>query len=325
MLTITNNLDRTDEAAISNWPFTYESTLDTGDGVLTGDSFLSVSVNVDETVELPCRFKGVSSDGRLIICDASGAEVCSGQLYERTDANATTCSFFLYNKYGVLSGVIFCKPNVPSMLWSLSRYANDMHYFATNAFVFLPQCHVQSAQGNVRSFGINGTYTTANLGIRCTKDSASSSRSNPIYSRISDAEGITDVALFNRYPAQDSTAFYAWRTNDAVTTIWTTSETPENGDSTYSAHNMTAERSDCPVIRTVAGFNMVPESSSVVSYGVFNFDENPEPNKWCRITVNGTTYNVEDKNLIIRASVTSNLRVVHSDAAIILRGVLDAQ
>lgn len=254
MLTITNNLDRTDEATISNWPFTYESTLDTGDGALTGDSFLAVSVNVDETVELPCRFKGVSSDGRLIICDASGAEVCSGQLYERTDANATTCSFFLYNKYGVLSGVIFCKPNVPSMLWSLSQYANGMHYFATNAFVLLPQCHVQSAQGNVRSFGVNGTYTTANLGIRCTSGV------------ISDVPGAT-----------------------------------------------------------VSGHNIIPESSSVVSYGVFNFDENPEPNKWCRITVNGTTYNVEDKNLIIRASVASNLRVVHSDAAIILRGVLDAQ
>lgn len=258
MLTITNNLDRTDEAAISNWPFTYESTLDTGNGVLTGDSFLAVSVNVDETVALPCRFKGMTADGKLVICDATGAEVCSGQLYERTDPEATTCSFFLYNKYGVLSGFVCCKPSVPTMLWSLSQYANGMHYFATNAFVLLPQCHVQSAVGNVRSFGIEGRYTTANLNIRCT-----------------------------------------------------TGEVPE----TYVPGS------------TVTGHSIIPEGTedSPVMFGVFNFDDDPPTNKWCHIVINGSTYNVAGKNLIIKAATASNLRVVQTDAAIILRGVTDAK
>lgn len=169
MLTFTNNVDRTDEAVFSNWPFTYESTLDTGDGTLTADSFLAISVNVDETVSLPCRFKGMTSDGRLVICDASGAEVCSGQIYEQT-ASQDICSFFLYDSYGVLCGFITCRNNVPQLLFSLSRYANGMHYFGTSAFVFLPQCHVQSMQGNVRSIGIKGKYSTANVTIGCTTD-----------------------------------------------------------------------------------------------------------------------------------------------------------
>ena len=68
-------------------------------------------------------------------------------------------------------------------------------------------------------------------------------------------------------------------------------------------------------------------TTGVVSFGVFNsiVDPTENENKWCRITVNGQTYNVEDKNLIIKASVTPNLRVVFTDAAIILRGVTDAQ
>lgn len=270
MLQITNNLDRTDEESISNWPFTFESTLDTGNGVLTGDSFLTVSINVDETVALPCRFKGISQDGRLVVCDASGAEVCSGQLYGSTRRQRvgvrvmpdTWTSLFLYNAYGVLSGFVTCKSDAALQLFALSQYANGMHYFSTNAFILLPQCHVQSAQGNVRSFGINGTYTTANLRIKCTDPAE---------------EGATMVAAHNIIP---------------------------------EGHEVTQETG----------------SSGVVSYGVFNSITDPTEteNKWCRITVNGQTYNVEDKNLIIKASITSNLRVVFTDAAIILRGVTDA-
>ena len=262
MLQITNNLDRTDEESISNWPFTFESTL---------DSFLAMSVNVDETVALPCRFKGVSVDGRLVICDATGAEVCSGQLYgttrfqtiEEQEIPDEWSSLFLYNSYGILSGFITCKSDVALQLFALSQYANGMHYFNTNAFVLLPQCHVQSAQGNVRSFGINGIYSTANTRIRCT-------------------------------------------------------DIPVDGATATAAHNIIPE-----------GHEVILEggTTGVVSFGVFNsiVDPTENENKWCRITVNGQTYNVEDKNLIIKASVTSNLRVVFADAAIILRGVTDAQ
>lgn len=167
MLTLTNNLDRTDEAAISNWPFTHESTLDTGDGVLTADSFLSISVNIDESVVLPCRFKGVSKDGRLLVCDAVGTEVCSGQLYA-TNAGDELSSFFLYNQYGVLCGNITCKSSVLTQLFSLSKFTDNVHYFAIRAFVFLPQCHVQSMIGHGRSLGVSGKYSVADLVLRCT-------------------------------------------------------------------------------------------------------------------------------------------------------------
>ena len=120
MLTMTNNLDRTDEASISNWPFTYESTLDTGNGILPADSFLAVTVNVDETVELPCRFKGITADGYLVICDAGGNDVCKGKLFDQTAADSEMCSFFLYNQYNVLTGAVFCKPDVPQKLFALS-------------------------------------------------------------------------------------------------------------------------------------------------------------------------------------------------------------
>lgn len=256
MLQITNNLDRTDEAAISNWPFTYESTLDTGDGKLTADSFLAISVNVDETTSLPCRFKGVSSDGRLIVCDAGGTEICSGQLFDKTTSD-DICSFFLYNQYGILCGFVSCKKDIPQQLFALSKYTNDMHYFGASAFVFLPQCHVQSAQGNVRSFGINGQYTTSDLHIKCSQPVTGST-----------------VALHNVIPETNGTA----------------------------------------------GF----------SFGVYNVDQEPPRNGWCRVIVvsGGTavgTYNVEDKHIIIKAACASNLRVVDADAAIILRGVQDAQ
>lgn len=168
MLTFTNNMDRTDEATISNWPFTYESTLDTGNGTLTANSFLAVTVNVDETIELPCRFKGVTNDGYLVICDAGGNDVCKGRLFDQTAADSEMCSFFLYNQYNVLTGAVFCKPDVPQKLFALSRYANRLHYFATNAFVLLPQCHVQSVVGNVRAFGVNGNYKTSDIQLRCS-------------------------------------------------------------------------------------------------------------------------------------------------------------
>lgn len=255
MLSFTNNLDRTDEAAISNWPFTFESTLDFGAGTLTADSFLAVSVAVDETTTLPCRFKGVTSDGRLVICDAGGNEICSGQLYGQTHQTAGApdeyASFFLYNQYNVLCGFATCKTDVAQQLFALAKYTNGMHYFSASAFVLLPQCHVQSMQGNVRSFGVNGKYTTANLDVRCTELVSGS---------------------------------------------------------TCGGHNV------LPTGTTATGF----------SYGVFNVDGEPDRNGWCNIIVAGGTFSVADKNLIIKASCTSNLRVVDTDAVIILRGVQDA-
>lgn len=173
MLIMTNNLDRTDEGAISNWPFTYGSSLDTGDGVLSADSFLSVSINVDSSVALPCRFKGVSMDGRLIICDASGREICSGRVFARTrqlpnqDPDEIS-SFFLYDQYGILKGFICCKTDVCLRLYSIAEHAGDMHYFDDGAFVLLPQCHIQSMHGVAKSFGVSGSYTTADTNIRCS-------------------------------------------------------------------------------------------------------------------------------------------------------------
>lgn len=257
MLMMTNNLDRTDEAAISNWPFTYGSSLDTGDGVLTADSFLSVSVNVDHNVVLPCRFKGITSDGRLVICDSTGADVCSGQLYAASE-QSDVCSFFLYDQYAILRGFICCKSDVCTRLFALSVYTNDMHYFGSNAFVLLPDCHIQTVHGTAKSFGVQGTYVTANLQIRFSSEIA----------------------------------------------------TPVIADGT----TLMGHRS----------WNAVPEGGSAVCFGIYNI-EVPADNTWCEIVVNGTTYNVEDKNLLIKAGFTSNLRVVTTDAAIILRGVLDVQ
>ena len=256
MLLMTSNIDRTDEAAISNWPFTYDSTLDTGDGILPISSFLAISVNVDETTQLPCRFKGVTSDGKLVVCDATGAEVCAGQMYAETHVNDDThlpdewVSFLLYNKYNVLCGFVTCKSDTVARLYALSKYTNGMHYFNADAFIFLPQCHSQTVHGHCRSIGINGDYQVRDVTIRCTTDGG-------------------------------------------------------------TGHNIIPE-----------GY---PSGSLVdsVSYGVFNIAV-PEKNKWCRISVNGKIYNVEGKNLIIKAATASNLRVVHSDAAIILRGVEDA-
>lgn len=255
MLMMTNNLDRTDEAKISNWPFTNGSTLDTGDGVLLPDSFLSVSINVDHNVELPCRFKGVSADGRLVICDNTGAEVCSGQLYADSDGS-DVCSFFLYDQYAILRGFICCKTDTCLRLYSMSTYANDMHYFSSTAFVLLPDCYIQTVHGAAKSLGVQGRYVTANLYIRCS------------------SEDTTDVI-------SDGTM--------------------------YDGHKT---------------WNVVPEGWTAISFGVYNVDV-PEDNTWCEIVVNGSTYSVENKNLIIKAGFTSNLRVVTTDAALILKGVLD--
>lgn len=256
MLTMTNNLDRTDEASISNWPFTYESTLDTGNGILPADSFLAVTVNVDETVELPCRFKGITDDGYLVICDAGGNDVCKGKLFDQTAAGSEMCSFFLYNQYNVLTGAVFCKPDVPQKLFALSKYANRLHYFGASAFVLLPQCHMQSVVGNVRAFGINGNYRTADTQLRCSLS------------------------------------------------------VPEDPGT--------------------QGFNIVPDGNLVngIAFSVFNIEPFTR-NKWCEITVwdNGsvTTYKVADHHLILKSSMTSNLRVTDTDAMILLKGVQDAQ
>lgn len=253
MLDYKNNLDRTAEGSISNWPFTYESTRDTGDGIVEAGGFLSVSINVDQSVALPCRFKGVTADGRIVICDAAGAEVCSGQLYAASDQSDYS-SFFLYDQYAALRGFICCKTDVCIQLWMLSKYANDMHYFGNKAFVLLPQCHVQSMQGTVKTFGVNGRFTAANLIIRCS---------------------------------------------DAVD---------------HRTWNVLPERVD------------VTENDTThhkLSFSVYNIID-PGPNTWCRVYAADQIWNVEGCNLIIKAGLTSNLRVITTDASIILRGVLDA-
>ena len=247
MLTITNNLDRTDAATISNWPFTFESTLDTGDGLLTGDSFLAISVNVDAAVTLPCRFKGVTSDGLLVICDATGAELCSGKIYADS-TGSDICSFFLYDQFNILCGFISCKKIVVQKFWDIARYANGIHYFGTSAFVFLPQCHVQTFHRGFKSYGVQGRYSTANLKVKCT-----------------------------------------------VT---------EGNRKIYH--------------------NLLLESKSPLSYGLYNVaDFKDQRNKWCYVVVNGQQYDMNGKHLIIKAGCASNLRVVNTDAAIILRGVKD--
>lgn len=198
MLTLTNNLDRTDEAVISNWPFTYDSTLDTGDGSLTADSFLAITVNVDESVVLPCRFKGVTKDGKLVVCDATGTEVCSGQLYE-TNTGEDISSFFLYNQYGVLCGSISCKSNVLTRLYSLSRFTDNIQYFAMRAFVFSPQCHVQSMKGQGRSLGVSGKYSVADLVLRCTTGVLVSGSSVSAHNVVPEAKAAITVDGTTKY------------------------------------------------------------------------------------------------------------------------------
>ena len=250
MLQHFNNLDRTYEQGLSNYPFTHESTRDIKIGTMPQGSFLAISVNVDENTVLPCRLKGMSPEGKLVICDSTGAEVCHGQLYKVTDAAPSGyVSFFLYNANEVLSGFIFCKVEAVGQLMALTTwYPDTFTYFNSDAFVLLPECHVQTLRGAVRSFKVGSTYITADLCIRFSN------------------------------PTENS-----WRT----------------------------------------GYNVVPSTfGDAICINVYNVQE-PEINGLCQICVNGTNYWIGGKNIVLKASMTSNLRVVYTNSAIVLKGVGD--
>ena len=250
MLQHFNNLDRTYEQGISNYPFTYESTRNIKIGTLPPGSFLAISVNIDERTALPCRIKGVSADGQLVICDRNGAEVCHGQMYKNTAATTSGyVSFFLYNKNEVLSGFVFCKVEAVGQLMALTTwYPDSFSYFDSDAFVLLPECYVPTMLGAVRSFKVGNTSITADLCIR--------------FSSPTDEE---------------------WRT----------------------------------------GYNVVPSVyGNSICINVYN-TPTPEANGLCRICINSKNYWVGGKNIVLRASTTSNLRVVYSNSAIILKGVGD--
>ena len=247
-----SNLDRSDEQVISNYPFTYESTRNIKIGILPPGSFLAVSVNIDEDTELPCRIKGISADGKLVICDNTGAEICYGQLYKTFASNDSGyVSFFLYNQNEVLSGFIFCKVEAAAQLVAVNTwYPNIFTYFDNDAFILLPECCVPTMKGAVRSFMVNNKHVTADLCIRFSEPTANNYRTG-----------------YNIYP-----------------TLY--------GDA--------------------------------MCINVYNVQE-PEPNGLCVLSVNGKNYWVGGLNIILKSSVTSNLRVVYGDSSIILRGVTDAQ
>ena len=165
---IHSNVDRTASAAVSKAPFTFDSTLELAGARIPEDAILSIKVYVEENALAPFRIHSITTDGRVVFCDANGIPVLFWQTYEETDAlESGLVSSLLYNYNGVIAGHIVCKDTVIYLIRSLVASTTTSIPVSANAFVLIPQCHVAMLSGCCRSICINSLgneeYHTGNI------------------------------------------------------------------------------------------------------------------------------------------------------------------
>lgn len=170
-----NNIDRQDSVDISPAPFTYTSTLNMAGMQIPAGSFLSFKVYVPGDMLMPYRFHSVRPDGKVMICDSRGTLAGYWQTYSDTEPDVEYISSVLVNMQGVLMGHVVCTMQALDLVRRVVVSSLDTVFLPTDAFVFLPQCHIAMLSGYCRSFGVqtqdgNMEYHTGDLTVASKSD-----------------------------------------------------------------------------------------------------------------------------------------------------------
>ena len=167
---ITGNIDILDASLGTRAPFTPNSTLRFGDGILDPGLFVSLRVHCGEGVVPPVSFRYMDSSGRtaadMWLVDARGAQVAALHL----DAEAPGRHYEarpLRDADGILRGHAAYRPELVGRVLSAVAGKPGRIYLDDGAFELLPECLEAAVGGYVQSVSVEGSVTTGDVTIAC--------------------------------------------------------------------------------------------------------------------------------------------------------------
>lgn len=189
---IASNIDRTDEAYNTTYPFTTNCALNIGGSTLLPGTFLGIKVYCTPSMPPPVRLASVlryaDDPGGARLLFSSGSEAFFGSLtiYSKTSTAITTnvgqyISTFIRNANGIIVGHAMI--NVSSVgFWEGVLNKSDEVLTDADDFILLPQCHVPLFDGSMRSVSVNGTTMLGDVTIKCGKYTRTSQPNDDAYS-----------------------------------------------------------------------------------------------------------------------------------------------
>ena len=266
------NIDKTDAALNTKAPFNYDCSLAIGRFSLPANAFLSIKVYLDENYVTPVRISRITVVDSVVyitFSDAVSHNIGTWSADSRV-SDTDYVSGFIYDSTSVLRGHVVCQAETPGTLRAMVNYCGGIFDTRAGDFVLLPQCGVYVYKGKLKSFNVNGTWSTADATIKAGDN--------------------VELKVIS------------------------------NGDNTSRPHDIQYN-----IIGTASGLpSMSDIGESKILVGEMGIDT---INIRQHIPGGGqkyTTFNeVSGKNLILKAGISSNLRVVVDDDGINIKGVLD--
>lgn len=179
------NIDRTDAALGTSYPFTPNSKLMLGNSKIPPNMFMCIQVYLDET-HVPYARMSTITNTYVCFRDAKGAVIGYWFWNASRERNMSLLldeylSDFLYNDAGVITGHISYSYLLPSLFVALLKDTTTYEPSITD-FMLLPQCHIVIPQGAARSISINKTPVSSNS-------------TNDVYKRIVNIDEYLDVKM----------------------------------------------------------------------------------------------------------------------------------
>ena len=161
------NIDRTDAAVNTKAPFQYGCRLAIGSFSLPANAFLSIKVYLDAGYLAPARISRISvvdSVVHLLFVDAESRSIGTWSADSRV-SDLSYISGFIYDSMSVLRGHVVCSADTPGILRAMVNYCGGSFDTLPGDFILLPQCNTYLYKGKLKSFNVNGTWSTADTTI----------------------------------------------------------------------------------------------------------------------------------------------------------------
>lgn len=194
MLINMNNMQRDSAAYNANAPFSGSGELYIGDMAVPSGSLLSLKVYCDESVTLPVRLASIARDTarrtsvRLTFLDALGYTVG----YCTLEKTAEDSSRGIFNSEGYLCGHMYYTKEFADICVTAVQKAPSGVSLDSDAFQLLPQNHVATLTGKVKSIYVGGSRISGNVVLHGGE-----------YTRIDNASGAISMGVVGAY--QEST------------------------------------------------------------------------------------------------------------------------
>lgn len=160
-----NNIDRSDAAVNTRYPFCWHCKLQACGTILPDSAFTTIKLYPDETKKLPCKLLSIDADGNAVFSDADGIPVGTWKMTLKPSSASEYLTGMVYNENNVIVGHLRFRRDIPGMLLAAARLSGGKFTTAYDDFVLLPQCHVLLPSGQARAIRLGNTVTTANVSL----------------------------------------------------------------------------------------------------------------------------------------------------------------